>query len=694
MTTTIAVVGTDTGCGKTALTAALAGALRRRGRSVGALKPLATGVPAGAAGEDAELLAAAVGSRPEDCVVSTFAAPRAPIVAARAEGRSIDVPALLGQIRDRIAASGADVVLVEGVGGVLVPIGEGVTVRDLVRELGCPVLVAARAGLGTINHTALTVDACRAAGIDVLGVALVDVAGEADADLVEGNAEEIAAQCGLPVLGVLRHLDDPRDVAALADAALADLDIDALEARVGALRGDGGAEATRLDRSHLWHPFTQTSEWLAEDVLVVRSGHGCRIRTADGRELVDGIGALWANVHGYAHPGIDRAVAEQLGRVGHATLLGQTHEPAARLAAELAAVTPTGLTRVFLGESGASAVEVAIRVALLAQRHRGEEGRTRFLTLADAYHGDTAGAVSLGRTDPFHRGLDPILFDAVRLTPPHLLRVGDGAGDAAAEAASLAGLDALLGRWGHTLAALVVEPRVQGAAGIWPHSDAWLRAVVDRCRAAGALIVCDEVATGFGRTGDLFASGGAGVEPDILCLGKGLSGGYLPISATVVGEELFDLFTGRFDEHRTLYYGHTFTGNPLACAAALASLGAFRTEATLERGRALAAHLGVRLAEVAGLPGVAEVRQRGVMCGIELASGGLAEPYPSEWRVGRQVTLAARRLGVVVRPLGDVVVLNPALTMPLSDADRLVDALAAAIAATVAALPVPAAPGR
>jgi adenosylmethionine---8-amino-7-oxononanoate aminotransferase len=678
----VAVVGTDTGAGKTVVTAAIAAALRRRGLRVAALKPVATGVVPGEPGEDAELLALATGTSAEECALLRFAQPRSPLAAAAAEGRSVDVDAVVQAIAARAAADAFDMVLVEGVGGVLVPLTDQVTVRDLVQRLSAPVVVAARAGLGTINHCALTVEACRAAGLEVAGVVLDDTGGDADPDLAAQNARRVAAQCAVPVLGVLPHLstDDLGDAGALGLAAERHLDLDAL---LDALRrADGratGEEVVRLDRAHCWHPFTQTSEWLTEEPLVIRDGQGCRLRDTAGRVYLDGISSLWANVHGHAHPRLHAALREQAGRVVHATFLGQTHEPGARLAAELAAVAPAGLHRVFYAEAGAAAVEVGLRVALLAQRHRGETRRTCFVSLEDAYHGDTAGAVSVGRSDPFHRGLDPLLFDALRIPPPHLIRVRRGGSVEAAERESLAALHRVLGEAGDTVAAVLVEPRVQGAAGMWTHSDGWLRAVAAEARGCGALVLCDEVATGFGRTGDLFACAGAAVQPDILALGKGLSGGYLPLSATLVGDQLFDLFTGPYTDHRTLYYGHTFTANPLACAVARASLALFDEEDTLERGRALARRLARRLEEVAVLPGVTEVRQSGVMAGIELGLGALDRPFDPELRAGRQVILAARRRGVIVRPLGDVVVLNPPLVMAEPDADLLVEAVAEAI---------------
>jgi adenosylmethionine---8-amino-7-oxononanoate aminotransferase len=632
-------------------------ALRARGINAVGLKPVATGVEPGEAGEDATALAHASGIAPQDALLASFLLPRSPLAAARAERRALDFDALVRAIRDRAAQH--EVLVVEGVGGLLVPLTERHTVRDLMRALDAPVVIAARAGLGTIGHTALTVESARLAGLDVRGVVLSDVEGDTDPAFARENAEQIATQCGVRILGIVPQLADTSEAAR-------HIDVDAL-----LQAADVHDEVVALDRKHVWHPFTQTSEWRVEEPLVIRSARGCRLVDAKGRAYIDGVASLWANVHGHAHPRLDAALHEQAGRVAHSTFLGLTHEPGARLAAELAAVAPQGLTRVFYSEAGAAAVEVGLRVALLAQRHQGEARRTRFLSLTESYHGDTAGAVSVGRSEPFHRGLDPLLFDVLRIPPPHL----------AGEQASLEALRETLHQHGDEIAAFIIEPRMQGAAGMWPHSDAWLQQATTAARNAGALIMCDEVATGFGRTGDLFASAGAGITPDILTLGKGLTGGYLPLSATLTTESLFDLFTSPYTEHRALYYGHTYTANPLACAVARASLQLFDEEHTLQRARNLADRLAMLLTPLTALPGVAQIRQRGVMIGIELG------PYDPAMRVGRQVVLAARSRGVIVRPLGDVVVLNPPLVLGDEDASLLVEAVAESIVEVCAALP-------
>ena len=655
------MTGTDTGAGKTVVAAGLVAALRRRGLRVDALKLVATGVAPGTAGADAEVLASASGRAARDAVLATFTLPRSPLAAAAAEGSSIDPARLIACVEER--ATSVDVLVLEGVGGLLVPLTPAHTVADVFRSLDADTVIVGRAGLGTINHCAVTAEVARDRGLRVAGVILSDGEG-VDAAFAAENAAQIAAQCRVAVLGVLPLVPDPSDIEELARVCTESIDLDALRdsrTRDGARR----EQIIAADRAHAWHPFTQTSEWHDEDPLVIRSGEGCWLVDEDGRRYLDGVASLWANVHGHAHPALDRALRGQAGRVAHSTFLGLTHAPGALLAEELAQVTPAGLDRVFYSEAGAAAVEVALRVALLAQQRRGETGRTRFLSLDEAYHGDTAGSVSVGRSEPFHRGLDPLLFDVVRVPSPRM----------AGEPESLGALDGLLDTCGDTLAAFVVEPRMQGAAGMLPHSDAWLRAAVDRARSAGLLVICDEVATGFGRTGDLFACSGAGVVPDILCLGKGLSGGYLPLSATVVNQELFDLFTAPYSEHRTLYYGHTYSANPLACAVARASLELFETEHTMDHARDLATILARELSGIESLPLVREIRQRGVMVGVELR-GRSGEPLDPSLRGGRRVTLAARRRGVIIRPLGDVIVINPPLVMNAAETTQLIAVLA------------------
>jgi adenosylmethionine---8-amino-7-oxononanoate aminotransferase len=423
------------------------------------------------------------------------------------------------------------------------------------------------------------------------------------------------------------------------------------------------SELQDLDRRVLWHPFTQQAGWGEEDFPVIARADGTTLYDVAGNEYIDGISSLWCTVHGHRHPAIDIAIKDQLDRMAHSTMLGLTHEPAIRLAERLVALAPEGLTRVFYSDSGSTACEIALKMAYQWWHQRGERRRTGFICLRDSYHGDTIGSVSVGGIELFHSLYRPLLFDAWHAEPgdPEHMR-------------------ALLAAHGDTVAAVIVEPLVQGASGIHVHPDGYLRAVRELCDEFGVLLICDEVATGFGRTGTMFACEQEGVAPDLMCLAKGLTGGYLPLAATLATERIYEGFLGAFEQFRTFFHGHTYTGNPLACAAALATLSVFEQERTLERLQPKIALLGDLLAEhVAPLHSVAEIRRRGFMVGIDLAG------FPVASRMGHRVTLEARARGAIVRPLGDTVVLMPPLSIAPDELTRLVEITAAAIDAAAEA---------
>ena len=409
------------------------------------------------------------------------------------------------------------------------------------------------------------------------------------------------------------------------------------------------------DRSYLWHPFTQQRGWAREEPLIVDRAEGTNLIDVDGKRYIDGVSSLWCNVHGHAHPRIDAAVGDQLGKVAHSTMLGLSHRPAIELARRLLELAPPGLTRVFYSDSGSTATEIALKMAFQYWRQRGQD-RRRFVALELAYHGDTIGAVSVGGISLFHSLYEPLLFDVERVAP----------GDAGA-------LDRALGEHRDEVAAVIMEPLVQGAAGMLMHPPGYLRAVRDLCDRHGVLLILDEVATGFGRTGRMFACEHEGVAPDLMCLAKGITGGYLPLAATLASEEVYEGFLGEHEEFRTFFHGHTYTGNPLACAAGIASLDVFREERTLERLQRKTELLAELLEPVAAHPAVKDVRRCGFMVGIELLEHSLPV------RIGHRVTLEARRRGAIVRPLGDVVVLMPPLSISADDLRRLVEITSEAI---------------
>jgi adenosylmethionine---8-amino-7-oxononanoate aminotransferase len=402
------------------------------------------------------------------------------------------------------------------------------------------------------------------------------------------------------------------------------------------------------DRTHLWHPFTQQKGWSEDEPLIVESADGTDLIDIHGRRYIDGVSSLWCNVHGHRHPRIDAAVREQLDSVAHSTMLGLSHRAGIELAGRLVELAPPGLTRVFYSDSGSTATEIALKMAFQYWRQRGEE-RPRFAALRMAYHGDTIGSVSVGGIDLFHSLYRPLLFDTLKAEP------GD-----------LEDMDRLLGEHAGEVAAVIMEPLVQGAAGMLMHPEGYLSGVRELCDRHGVLLILDEVATGFGRTGRMFACEHEDVAPDLLCLAKGITGGYLPLAATLATERIYEGFLGEFEEFRTFFHGHTYTGNPLACAAALATLDVFEEERTLEALAPKIALLHDLLRPVAALPAVGEVRQRGFMVGIELSD------FPLSARMGHRVTMEARARGAIVRPLGDVVVLMPPLAISLEDLRRLV----------------------
>lgn len=433
-----------------------------------------------------------------------------------------------------------------------------------------------------------------------------------------------------------------------------------LEERYAAIAAD--------DRKYLWHPFTQMRDWEAEEPLIIERGRGSWLYDARGNKYLDGISSLWVTVHGHAKKEIDRAVKEQLGRVAHTTMLGLTHPGAVELAKRLVEVLPDGLARVFYSDSGSTSVEIALKMAFQYWRHKGEAGRTKFLCLDEAYHGDTIGSVSVGGMGLFHGIFGPLLFDTVKAPAPYCYRCPLGKSYPDCGLACAERLGELMREHAGELAALVVEPVVQGAAGMITQPKGYLKKLREYCDRYDVPMIADEVATGFGHTGTMFACEQECVSPDIVCLAKGITGGYLPLAATVTTQEIYDAFLADYSELKTFFHGHTYTGNPLACAAAIANLELFEKERTIKNLEPKVALMADRLGKVARLPHVGEVRQRGFMAGIELvADKKTREPYPLSEKRGIRATMEARRRGVIIRPLGNVIVLMPPLSVSDSE---------------------------
>jgi adenosylmethionine---8-amino-7-oxononanoate aminotransferase len=431
----------------------------------------------------------------------------------------------------------------------------------------------------------------------------------------------------------------------------------------------------QLDHVYLWHPFTQMQEWMGEEPLIVSAADGHDLIDVHGRKYLDGVSSLWCNVHGHRVKELDDAVSGQLDRVAHSTFLGLSHVPGIQLAEKLIEIAPKGLQRVFYSDSGATAVEIALKMAVQYWQLKGETKRTQISSLAEAYHGDTVGSMSMGYSETFHRFHKGLLFPVLRLTPPHVYRYYQGMNEADALNAAVNEAQEMLTQNKDSLAALIMEPLMQGAAGMWPQPVEYVKAMSEICRDNGILLIFDEVATGFGRTGKMFACEHARVTPDILCLAKGITGGYLPLAVTLTSEEIFSAFLGEYKEYKTFFHGHTYTANPLGCAVALANLELFAGENVVERMQPRISSIKKRLNdEFLALPHVGDVRQWGFMIGIELVEEkSPRKNYAPEKRIGHKVILEARKRSVIIRPLGDIIVLMPPLNITDDELKRLLD---------------------
>jgi len=435
------------------------------------------------------------------------------------------------------------------------------------------------------------------------------------------------------------------------------------------------------DKRYLWHPFTQQQEWEKDpDIPVIVRGRGTTLYDAKGRKYLDGVSSLWCNVHGHRVPAIDRAIRRQMGKIAHSTMLGASNEPAILLAEKLVRMAPKGLTRVFYSDSGSEANEIAMKMAFQfwKQTKPARPKKDLFLTVREGYHGDTIGSVSLGGIDLFHGIFGKLLFKTFQLKAPHhyadrkvseTLWLSDCVRDA----------EKVFRKYGPRMAAVHMEPLIEGAGGMLLHPKGYLRTIRRLCDRYDVLLVLDEVATGFGRTGTLFACQQEGVSPDLLCLAKNLTGGYLPLAATLATERVYKAFLGAFGSMRTFYHGHTFTGNQLGCAAALANLELMDEKfikGVREKGRLL----GELLEPLKSHAHVADIRLRGLMGGIELVKDkATGEDYPYELKIGYKVCAEARRRGVLLRPLGSVIVLMPPLGIAKRDLVRLAEVITASI---------------
>lgn len=430
----------------------------------------------------------------------------------------------------------------------------------------------------------------------------------------------------------------------------------------------------QADKKYVWHPFTQMQDWKQEQQLIIESGKGSILTDVRGNDYIDGVSSLWVTVHGHRKRAIDAAMSAQLKKIAHSTLLGLSNVPAALLAEKLIQIAPPGLAKVFYSDNGSTSVEIALKIAFQywQQKTSKYRGKTKFISLKEAYHGDTIGSVSVGGIDLFHSLYKPMLFTSYKIDTPYCYRCSLGKKHPDCKLSCIKTAEAVIRRHSRNTAALIIEPLVQGAAGMLVQPPGYLSRIRKLCTKYDILMIVDEVATGFGRTGTLFACEQEQVSPDIMCIAKGITGGYLPLSATITTNEIYRAFLGEYHELKTFFHGHTYTGNPLACAAALANIDLFKKERTLTRLQKKITFLSLALERFRNLDHVGDIRQKGFMAGIELVKNkSTKEPYPLKEKMGIRVILECRKNGLIIRPLGNVIVLMPPLSISLTELKRM-----------------------
>ena len=430
------------------------------------------------------------------------------------------------------------------------------------------------------------------------------------------------------------------------------------------------------DKKYLWHPFTQMKDFVNEEPLIIKDGRGIILRDINGNEYIDGISSMWCNIHGHRRKEIDNAIKDQLDKVAHTTLLGMSNIPSAKLAKRLVEITPEGLNKVFYSDNGSNAIEVAIKMAFQYWQYKGHRDKTKFVTLQYGYHGDTLGAVGVGGIDIFHSVFKPLLLKTFVSPSPYCYRCPYDKDKAACSSECLGEMEEILSKNSGSIAAMVMEPLVQGAGGIIVHPQGFLSGVKDLCEKYNILLIADEVMVGFGRTGKMFACSHENVTPDILTISKGLNGGYMPLAATLAADEIYNTFLGKYSEQKTFFHGHTYTGNPLACAAALASIDIFEREKVMEGLEPKIRALQERLEQFQELKSVGDVRQCGLIAGIELVKNReTKEPYSWEEKIGIRVSYEARQRGLITRPLSNVMVVMPPLSIKISELNNMMEIL-------------------
>lgn len=434
----------------------------------------------------------------------------------------------------------------------------------------------------------------------------------------------------------------------------------------------------KLDKDYIWHPFTQMKGWNENEQLVIERGEGVKLYDTEGHSYYDGISSLWVNIHGHHRPEIDQAIKDQLDQIAHSTLLGLINKPSAEFAEKLVEVAPAGLNKVFYSDDGSTAVEAAVKIAFQYWQHKGQPEKQGFINLGDSYHGDTVGAVSVGNIDVFHKVYKPLLFSTSKMTCPSFYhnKIKGLASEDAFLKYCLDEIEAYLQEHAKTTAAMIIEPLVQAAAGMLMQPKGYIKGVRELTRKYDVLLIVDEVATGFGRTGKMWACDNEGISPDLMTLSKGITGGYLPLGATLTTDEIYDAFLGEPTEYKTFYHGHSYTGNPLACAAGIASLEIFKKEDVIANLPPKMDVIAKHMEKMNKMKYVGDARQCGMLAGIELMRDkATKEPFAAELLMAGGICQAARKYGLIVRNIGDVIIFMPPLASTKEEIEIMLDKL-------------------
>ncbi|MFD2617488.1 adenosylmethionine--8-amino-7-oxononanoate transaminase [Terrilactibacillus laevilacticus] len=449
----------------------------------------------------------------------------------------------------------------------------------------------------------------------------------------------------------------------------------------------------KWDKEYVWHPFTQMKAYRESKPLIIDRGEGSYLFDVEGKRYLDGYASLWVNVHGHNDKELNKALHEQVEKIAHSTLLGSANVPSILLAKKLAEITPGHLSKVFYSDTGAASVEIALKIAYQYWKNIDSEKysqKNKFISLNEAYHGDTVGAVSVGGIDLFHRIFEPLLFERIPMPSPYTYRMTEYGDAEAVKKYCLDELEKLLKERADEVAGLIIEPLVQGAAGMITQPFGFLKEVEKLCRKYHVLLICDEVAVGWGRTGSLFACEQEDVVPDIMCVGKGITGGYMPLAATITHDQIFNAFLGEPDEHKTFYHGHTYTGNQLVCAVALKNIELIEKRELIKDIAKKSKHLEEKLNILYELPVVGDIRQRGLMVGIEIVKDRTSkETFTTKENIVPDIIQTARQNGLIIRELGPVITMMPILSMTETELDQMVEIVYRSIQTVTTSLSLP-----